>query len=62
MADTEPDLPGDGEPITEVEAPKFGAVTPSTVGTGSALAIGCITAVLALVAVALAVRWLTGGW
>ena len=34
------------------------AEIPDTVGTGSALAIGCIVAVVLLVLLALAVRWI----
>ena len=40
--------------------PDHGAST--TVGTGSALGVGCIAAVILLVLLALAVRWLAGGW
>ena len=35
---------------------------PNTVGTGSALAVGCIVAVALLVLLALVVRWIAGGW
>lgn len=42
--------------------PRPDVVAPSTVGTGSALAVGCVVAVLVLVLIALAVRWIGGGW
>jgi hypothetical protein len=35
---------------------------PDTVGTGSALAVGCIMAVVLFVLLAIVVRWITGGW
>ena len=34
----------------------------STVGSGSAIGLGCVMAVLALVILALAARWLLGAW
>jgi hypothetical protein len=34
----------------------------TTVGTGSMLGLGCVVAVILLVLVALAIRWLGGGW
>jgi hypothetical protein len=38
------------------------SATDSTVGTGSALGIGCVIAVVVLVLLAIALRWLTGVW
>lgn len=34
----------------------------STVGTGSALGVGCLAALVVFVIVAIAARWLTGAW
>ena len=34
----------------------------TTVGTGSALGIGCVIAVIVFVLVAFSVRWVTGSW
>ena len=42
--------------------PRPDLVASTTVGTGSALGVGCIAAVILLVLLALAVRWLAGGW
>jgi hypothetical protein len=38
------------------------SATGSTVGTGSALGVGCVIAVVVLVLLAIALRWLTGVW
>jgi hypothetical protein len=35
---------------------------PDTVGTGSALAVGCIVAMVLFVLLAIIVRWIMGGW
>ena len=37
-------------------------VASTTVGTGSMLGLGCVVTVILLVLVALAIRWLGGGW
>jgi hypothetical protein len=34
----------------------------TTVGTGSALGLGCVVAVVLFVLIALAARWLAGSW
>ena len=43
-------------------ATRDGDAMVSTVGTGSALAIGCIVLAVILVLIALAYRWLGGPW
>ncbi len=64
----DPLFPGvviDPEPESEADSehgPQPGAATPDTVGTGSALAVGCIAAVALLVLLAIVVRWIAGGW
>jgi hypothetical protein len=57
VSDHEPD----GEDEGQGEAQQDTA-TLDTVGTGSALAVGCIAAVALLVFLALVVRWIAGGW
>lgn len=46
--------PGEVAPLGESEAP--------TVGTGSAIGVGCLILVVVLVLAALAYRWLGGTW
>jgi hypothetical protein len=58
VAEREP-AAGDDTALPPTESP---AAAPATVGTGSALALGCIVAVVALVLLALAARWLAGAW
>jgi hypothetical protein len=61
---SEPESRGETEdPALEVN----GGVEPtpprsSTLGTGSALGIGCIAVVVLMVMVAIAMRWVEGGW
>ena len=48
---------------TEVSTdPERSASVASTVGTGSVLGIGCVVALVVFVIVAIAARWLMGGW
>ncbi|MBW3631513.1 MAG: hypothetical protein KY456_00655 [Chloroflexi bacterium] len=55
------DHEADGEAEGQGEAQQD-AAAPDTVGTGSALAVGCTAAVVLLVLLALVVRWIAGGW
>jgi hypothetical protein len=61
-----PDLPE--EPAATAEsgaAPEDGSrreLPATTVGTGSAIAIGCVVAVILFVLIALAAKWLWGLW
>lgn len=50
------------ESVPAPDGPAPDGETGTTVGTGSVLGIGCVVAVIVLVLVAFAVRWLTGGW
>jgi hypothetical protein len=51
------------DPEGDEQAPSSPEREPaSTVGTGSALAIGCVVAVMLLVLIAFAVRWYLGSW
>jgi hypothetical protein len=57
------DRPEESDPTRGAAAEEPAArVAETTVGTGSALGIGCVVALVALVLVAFAVRWLTGAW
>jgi hypothetical protein len=51
-----------GEPDLGEDRTPPATVPSATLGTGSALAIGCVVAVIVLLVVALALRWLTGVW
>jgi hypothetical protein len=53
---------GDAAQADLPEPARRRAGSETTVGTGSALAIGCIVAVLVLVVAAFAARWLLGVW
>lgn len=46
----------------EPEPRQMESVPQSTVGTGSMLGIGCLIAVVLLVVIALAFRWIGGTW
>jgi hypothetical protein len=61
--DPNPDVNGqEASPSALDERPTPNGGTGSTVGTGSALGIGCVIAVVVLVLLAIALRWLTGVW
>ena len=51
-----------GEAVPTAENSDSTGASETTVGTGSALGIGCLVAVIVLVLIAFAVRWLTGIW
>jgi hypothetical protein len=60
----DPDSDGfeDAEQRTAAGLPRPDGVPSTTVGTGSALGVGCLIVVVVLVLIALTVRWLTGSW
>jgi hypothetical protein len=61
--DPNPDVNGEEARPSELDKrPTPNGATGSTVGTGSALGIGCVIAVVVLVLLAVALRWLTGVW
>ena len=57
-------MPDDAPGAADVPPASRGrdATEATTVGTGSALAIGCVVALVLIVLVALIVRWTGGAW